>query len=718
MAKVGLAAIDDAGAPVDQVDGLLVPPVGGVAMVAPATVAEYIGLRPSFAELVDLGGAAGAGMVWRAAAAIAAGMCSTCLCVTAARRERRPSRSQAAASGDGSTRPPSRDRSPSAEFEAPYGTMGANAAYAQIAMRYHHEYALTAEQRAKVAVDQRANARVNPAALFHDQPITVDDVLASEVIAPLHLLEIVMPAAGAAAVVVTAADRATDGPHPPVWLLGAGERVTHTSLPWAVSLTHTPVAAAASAAFAMAEVKPGDIGLASLYDCYTIAMLLTLEDAGFCAKGGAGAFVESHDLRWSGDFPLNTHGGQLSFGQPGIAGDEPRHRSRPPAPGPSQWTPGPRPRARLRQRQRRAHVRTSRLRVRSLTMSTLNPVAIASDRIYDEVLRKRYFRGIQFTDPLGDPGWFRPDSAVWYVHSHTTSMALGLMASIVIESLHPDFAYAGYEHSRAMRKENGVFLGLDPEGSITRAGHSFGFFLAVALGSAPAAEKACAAVNGLHSTIEGVRPDGKPYSAMDPETMRWAYCTVVWGIANGHQRFHPKPLQGTDLDQYYREFTRVGEALYGSDLPATKDEVDQYLLDSAPLCSVTLGSAEMAEQFNPRRALLPLKPAMSLAQWTLLDMQPDWAKFLLRVPPTRKPEARARRAAVRSAEERVGVASTRRWRPAASANGRLSPKSRELSPTLLKLMNARGTMDAKMNRGIAEAAAKLHKVTKVEADAP
>jgi acetyl-CoA acetyltransferase len=257
-------------------------------------------------------------MVWRAAAAIATGMCTTCLCVTAAKRERR---SPGGRGGDGGSRRPSRDRSPAAEFEAPYGMVGANAAYAMIAMRYQHEYNLTPEQRAGVAVAQRANACANPSALFHGQPITIDDVLASEIIAdPLHLLEIVMPVAGGAALVVTAADRAVDLPHRPAWLLGAGEKVTHTSLPWAPSLTDTPIAAAAECAFAMAEVKPDDIGLASLYDCYTIAVALTLEDAGFCAKGQAGAFIDAHDLRWSGDFPLNTHGGQLSFGQAGIAG--------------------------------------------------------------------------------------------------------------------------------------------------------------------------------------------------------------------------------------------------------------------------------------------------------------------------------------------------------------------------------------------------------------
>src|SRR5207245_169091 len=161
----------------------------------------------------------GAGMVWRAAAAIATGMCTTCLCVTAARRERR----RPDGAGGGGSRRPNRDRSPAAEFEAPYGAVGANAAYAMIAMRYQHEYNL---------------------------------------------------------------------PHRPAWRLGAGEMVTHTSLPWAPSLTDTAIAPAAESAFAIAQVKPGDIGLASLYDCYTIAVALTLEDAGFCAKGEAGAFIE------------------------------------------------------------------------------------------------------------------------------------------------------------------------------------------------------------------------------------------------------------------------------------------------------------------------------------------------------------------------------------------------------------------------------------------
>jgi acetyl-CoA acetyltransferase len=102
--------------------------------------------------------------------------------------------------------------------------------------------------------------------------------------------------------------------------MGAGEAVTHSSLAQAPDLGETGIGIAARAAFSAAGVRPSDIGLASLYDCYTIMVLLTLEEAGFCKPGEAGAFVESHDLTFAGDFPLNTHGGQLSFGQAGMAG--------------------------------------------------------------------------------------------------------------------------------------------------------------------------------------------------------------------------------------------------------------------------------------------------------------------------------------------------------------------------------------------------------------
>lgn len=324
LSEVANDAIADAGFKHSQVDGLIVHPIGGLPGFVPATVAEFLGLQPTFAELVDLGGATGAGMIWRAAAAIQSGMCTSCLCLTGTRRRRRKPSGKPGKSSE-PRRPrsilPSRDRSPLAEFDSPYGMVGANVGYAMLATRYTHEYGLKDEQRAKVAVDQRRNANVNPAAIFHDQTLTIEDVLASDVICePLHMLEIVMPAAGAAALLVTSADRVADAQQPPAWLLGAGESVTHSSLAQAPGLDTTGIGVAAQHAFAQAGVQPSEIGLASLYDCYTIMVLLTLEAAGFCGQGEAGAFVESHDMTYAGDFPLNTHGGQLSFGQAGMAG--------------------------------------------------------------------------------------------------------------------------------------------------------------------------------------------------------------------------------------------------------------------------------------------------------------------------------------------------------------------------------------------------------------
>lgn len=310
MARTALLAVEDAGLPFAEIDGLIVHPIGGMSMLVPSTVTELLGLRVRYAETVDLGGATGAGMVWRAARAIEAGMCRACLCVTAA------SRGSGRGGGGGL-----RDNSPFAEFELPYGAVGANFGYAQIAQRYRYEYGVRPEQLARIAVDQRANACANPDAFFHGQPIRIEDVLESPlVVDPLRLLEIVMPTGGGAALLVVAPEIAHALPQRAAWLLGAGEICTHKSITYAPSLTETAIRPAADAAFRAAGIERRQVGLASLYDCYTITVLLTLEDAGFCKKGEGGRFVEEHDLRFDGDFPLNTHGGQLSFSQPGIAG--------------------------------------------------------------------------------------------------------------------------------------------------------------------------------------------------------------------------------------------------------------------------------------------------------------------------------------------------------------------------------------------------------------
>ena len=106
----------------------------------------------------------------------------------------------------------------------------------------------------------------------------------------------------------------------PVWITGFGERVLHKTPTYAADLLETPLRPAAEAAFAMSGRSRADIDLIDVYDCYTITVLMTIEDAGFCPRGEGQAFVREHDLSFRGDFPCNPYGGQLGFGQAGLAG--------------------------------------------------------------------------------------------------------------------------------------------------------------------------------------------------------------------------------------------------------------------------------------------------------------------------------------------------------------------------------------------------------------
>jgi acetyl-CoA C-acetyltransferase len=320
-AQLAKMVVDDAGVEPACINGLITHGVAESAMFAPATLCEYLGLPLDFGERVDLGGATAAGMVWRAAAAVELGVCDAVLAVVPGsaavpRSQRHPPPAPnwygASSNNYGS---------PQAEFEIPYGNVGQNAPYAQIAQRYAAEYGYDPAAVAKIAVDQRANACAHPGAVFHGKPITVDDVLASPMIAdPIHMLETVMRVHGGAGVLIANADIARRSRNRPAWITGFGEHIAFKTPTYAENLLSTPIARAAGRAFAMAGLDRADVDVASIYDCYTITVLMTLEDAGFCTKGKGMEWVSSHDLTHRGDFPLNTAGGQLSFGQAGMAG--------------------------------------------------------------------------------------------------------------------------------------------------------------------------------------------------------------------------------------------------------------------------------------------------------------------------------------------------------------------------------------------------------------
>lgn len=309
IAEATQLALQDAGLTKDDIDGLLVgPQVGETPQHVPATISEYLGIEPAMSNTVDLGGATGAGMVWRAAAAIEAGMCETVLCVLGNKNEK-------------DSVPRSPNRNPIREFDVPFGASGANTSYALLKRQHMEEYGSKQEDFALIAYWSRKNALKNPKAIFYNKPVSVEDILASPMISdPLHLLEIVMPCAGAAAVIVTSEEKAKTAKKTPVYLRGAGEKITHRAVSQAPPLEQLPFYYSIPHALKQAGIEPEQLDLLSLYDCYTSVVAVQIESARLCKPGEFGKWVRNHTLGHDGDFPLNTHGGQLGFGQADLAG--------------------------------------------------------------------------------------------------------------------------------------------------------------------------------------------------------------------------------------------------------------------------------------------------------------------------------------------------------------------------------------------------------------
>jgi acetyl-CoA acetyltransferase len=188
-----------------------------------------------------------------------------------------------------------------------------------VAQQHMDKYGTTSEQLAQIATTTRKHASLNPNAKMRDL-IEVEDVMASRVISsPLHLLDCCIISDGGGAVVVTSLERARDLKKKPVVLLGCGEAVCHQELGTPDLLT---VAAKQSGekAFAMSGLTHGDVDLCTLYDSFTITVLVTLECLGFCKPGEGGAFVENGRIGIGGALPVNPDGGGLSSNHPGMRG--------------------------------------------------------------------------------------------------------------------------------------------------------------------------------------------------------------------------------------------------------------------------------------------------------------------------------------------------------------------------------------------------------------
>lgn len=307
--EASLRAIEDAGLTPRDIDGLI---PYGMGVVAEDLVTNFGIPDLRFSATTPMGGATAVASIQCAAAAISAGICNHVLLSLG-----RTGYSGGRIGARVQQMPQFRLIG---EFEMPLGAIAPPQLYAPMARRHMEMYGTTSLQLAEIAVNTRTNAMRHPNATMQ-RLITVEDHQNSRMISdPLRLLDCSLESDGAAAVVISAADRARDTKNPPVLVMGVAEG--HPDSPSAITqrpdLTTLGLAKAAPKAFAMAGVTHDDIDVAEIYDCFTYIVLCQLEDAGFCKKGEGGPFVASGAIRMDGTLPVNTHGGLLS--QAHIAG--------------------------------------------------------------------------------------------------------------------------------------------------------------------------------------------------------------------------------------------------------------------------------------------------------------------------------------------------------------------------------------------------------------
>jgi acetyl-CoA C-acetyltransferase len=303
-AEVALGALADAGLTLADVDGVFCDGTSGFGTM---TLCDHLGIRPRYVDNTETGGSSYLAHVGHAAAAIAAGKCSVAL-VTLAGKPRSGGSGVSFAAG------------PESSFESLWGIAGAPHTYALAARRHMHEFGTTAEQLAEIKVAASIHAQHNPHA-FLPHAVTVEDVVNSPMVAdPLHRLDCCVMSDGGGALVVTRPEIARSLKRPLVMVRGTGEAIRH-AMGGRVDLTLSAAAQSGPAAFAEAGIGPAQIQYASLYDSFTITVLMQLEDLGFCRKGEGGRFVMDGNLiAGVGRLPFNTDGGGLCNNHPANRG--------------------------------------------------------------------------------------------------------------------------------------------------------------------------------------------------------------------------------------------------------------------------------------------------------------------------------------------------------------------------------------------------------------
>ncbi len=308
-AEVAKGALEDAGLTKNDIDGYFC--AGDAPGANVWSMANYMNLKLRHIDSTDMGGCSYMVHVAHAAQAIAAGKCNVALITLAGRPN-----------SEGSSGTQVRDRGvnmPDAPFEMPYSAVTVNL-YAMCAMRHMYEYGTTSEQLAWVKVAASHHAQHNPNAMLRNV-VTVEEVVNSPMISdPLHRLDCCVVSDGGGALIVCKPEIAKSLKRPLVKITGTGEAMKG-QMGGNVDLVYSGARWTGPTAFEEAGVKPGDIKYASIYDSFTITVVMQLEDLGFCKKGEGGKFVADGNLiSGTGKLPFNTDGGGLCNNHPANRG--------------------------------------------------------------------------------------------------------------------------------------------------------------------------------------------------------------------------------------------------------------------------------------------------------------------------------------------------------------------------------------------------------------
>jgi acetyl-CoA acetyltransferase len=308
-----VAAVEDAGISMQDVDGLLVQPPFHAVPRYHMLIGESLGLFvKTMTDSTMMGGASyGVALHW-AKFAVESGLCRNVLICAGEKLATAHLSGSAMMASVGAH---------NLDYEYPFGAT-IPAYYALVAQRWFHEYGTDSTDLAQIAVATRRHAGRNPEATYRD-PITVEDVLRSPIISsPLHRLDCSLVNDGGAAYVISRKGTSKD-PSREVRFLGTGQAQSHYYMGHLArgdsthDLVRPVVDVAGQRAFAEAGLTPGDIDVAGIYDSFTITVALQLEQLGFCGPGESGKWVAAGNMDLGGSMPTNTHGGLLSYAHPG-----------------------------------------------------------------------------------------------------------------------------------------------------------------------------------------------------------------------------------------------------------------------------------------------------------------------------------------------------------------------------------------------------------------